>query len=113
MKSKRTKACDITPKVRKQVNERDHKRCVVCGGRYGTQIAHIFVNRSQGGLGVKENLAVLCFTCHQKLDQGRYKESTVIRNYAESYLRNHYGEINKNELKFSKWGNQYEQKTSN
>lgn len=104
MKSERTKATDIKPKVRKLVYERDHKRCVVCNGRYMTQVAHIFVNRSQGGLGVKENLAILCFTCHQKLDQGRYKESSLVRDNAESYLISHYGDINKDDLKFSKWG---------
>ncbi len=102
--SKRSKATDITPKVRKLVMERDHKKCVACSGSYGIQVAHIFVNRSHGGLGVKENLAALCFKCHQKLDQGKYKDSIVIRNDAESYLISHYGVINKEDLKFSKWG---------
>ena len=46
--SKRSKACDITPKVRREVMERD-KRCVNCGRTNMLTIAHVYVSRAHGG----------------------------------------------------------------
>ena len=40
MKSKRTKALSITPKVKKTVYERDGGRCVLCGSPHGLPEAH-------------------------------------------------------------------------
>jgi len=102
MRSTRSKACDISAKVRKQVKERD-KWCVVCGGTYGLEIAHIFINRSSGGLGVKENLALLCKKHHMDLDSGKYRDSYAIRQEVEAYLKGLY-EINIKKLKYNKWG---------
>ena len=57
-KSKMSKACDISPKVRKEVMERDGCKCVICGRNDLLQIAH-FVSRARGGLGIAKNLAVI------------------------------------------------------
>ena len=68
MKSKRTKALSITPKVKNTVYERDGGRCVLCGSPYGLPEAH-YIPRSQGGLGIEENIVTLCRNCHRELDQ--------------------------------------------
>lgn len=68
MKSKRTKALSITPKVKKTVYERDGGRCVLCGSPHGLPEAH-YIPRSRGGLGIPENIVTLCRNCHRELDQ--------------------------------------------
>lgn len=99
---KRTEATKITLKVREEVMRRDRHRCIVCGASHGLQCAHIFYNRSHGGLGVKENLAVLCVECHMKLDNGLKKHSEPIALITKSYLRNKYPNLDESTLKFRK-----------
>lgn len=67
-RSKRTRACDISPAVREIVNRRD-KGCIFCLAAYELPQGYIpelfrmeimhFVSRSTGGLGIPENLAKL------------------------------------------------------
>lgn len=68
MKSERTKALAISPKVKKTVYERDGGRCILCGSTRGLPEAH-YIPRSAGGLGIEENIVTLCRFCHHKLDQ--------------------------------------------
>lgn len=98
----RSKATDITPRVRAEVMRRDNHRCVYCNSPYALQIAHVFVNRSHGGLGVKENLVTLCIEHHMSLDNGRLEKSKPIRDVIEFYLRHNYGEIDIDSLKYKK-----------
>jgi 5-methylcytosine-specific restriction endonuclease McrA len=98
----RTKATDITPKVRAVVKRRDNNTCVNCGRKDWVQLCHVFYNRSHAGLGVKENLVCLCVECHNKLDAGRIEVSEPIRKVVESYLMSHYPNINVNDLKYKK-----------
>lgn len=44
--SKRSKACDISPKVKKKVWERDNHCCIICGSPYAMPNAH-YIKRSQ------------------------------------------------------------------
>lgn len=67
MKSTRTKALAISPVVKNAVWRRD-KICILCGNRAGQPNAH-YIPRSQGGLGIEENIVTLCLECHRKLDQ--------------------------------------------
>jgi predicted restriction endonuclease len=103
MKSNRTKATSISSKVRKQVLERDHHRCVICGDTWMLETAHIFVSRAHGGKGVTKNLAMLCHKHHKMLDSGRKEEQDNIRLVVESYLKVKYGRIDLSELKYDKW----------
>lgn len=64
-----TKATRIPPGVKLAVYRRDRERCVLCGSIYGQPNAHV-VRRSQGGLGVEENLVTLCPECHRAFDEG-------------------------------------------
>ncbi|MGE4321204.1 MAG: HNH endonuclease [Acholeplasmataceae bacterium] len=103
MKSKRTKATDISKKVRDKVMERDHHRCIICGDNWNLQLAHIFVNRSHGGLGVEQNLAVLCQKHHMQLDNGSKEQQDHLKLTVTSYLKVKYGGIDVDKLKYSKW----------
>ena len=64
---KETKATKIPEKVKKAVWERDGGRCIVCL-RPGNPWCH-FIPRSQGGLGIEENIVTLCDKCHNDFDQ--------------------------------------------
>lgn len=114
MKSKRSKACDITPKVRQEVHKRDGG-CIFCQinkfmppedefvTSLGTpQIMH-FVPRSQGGLGIPENLAEGCVWHHTLLDNGKDTREEMLKIF-ESYLKLNYPHWNKEKLVFNKWG---------
>lgn len=101
-KSKASKACEFPPNVRKIIKTRDVNSCVYCGSKSSLQIAHIFVPRSKGGLGVKENGALLCVKCHGKLDNGLNKEALPIQEYVETYMRRLY-DISIKELIYNKW----------
>ena len=74
-KSKRSKACEISPEVKKVVGDRDHYRCVICRAM-GIPNAH-YIPRSDGGLGIETNVVTLCFKCHQLYDNGYDKDENL------------------------------------
>ena len=85
MKSKRTKACDISPKVKKTVWERDLHCCCVCGSTKASPNAH-YIPRSQNGKGIEQNIVTLCDKCHYRLDQTteRKKLLEIVKEYLEA-----------------------------
>lgn len=90
MKSKRTRACEISQKTKEIVWNRDNHRCVICK-RYVPRTyanAH-FIKRSQGGLGIPENIVTLCSECHFKEDFG--KDTKLYERQIENYLKSIYG----------------------
>lgn len=95
---KRTKATAITPKVRQAVEERDSYCCIFCGRR-GRGEGH-FIKRSQGGLGIEENLITVCRECHYQMDDGLASELYLEK--AESYLRSKYPGWDKESLIYKK-----------
>lgn len=119
MKSKRSKATDLSNKVKQEVFERDKRQCIYCYGcrdEYEEKIingrkkmarafysplpnAH-FISRQKGGLGIPENVITLCMLCHHDFDNGDKKD---IGNVIENYLKNYYGdEWNKEKLVYKK-----------
>ena len=76
---KETKATKIPEKTKKAVWERDGWRCVVCL-RPGNPWCH-FIPRSQGGLGIEQNIVTLCDKCHNDFDQ------TEKRKHMQAYIR--------------------------
>jgi len=88
---KMTVACDISAKVRKDVEKRDSVDgapcCIFCGSPSNLQAMH-YIPRSQGGLGIPENLAMGCDPCHDAYDDGgeelgaRFK-AHLMRNYPD------------------------------
>lgn len=83
--TKRTKALTISPKVKAVIWERDGCRCVVCGSCEAAPNAH-YIARSQGGLGIEENIVTLCQTCHHDFDFSprRFELAILIREYLQS-----------------------------
>lgn len=85
-KHKRTKATAIPMSVKWKVWERDNHCCILCG-QPGDPVAHV-INRSQGGLGIEENIVTLCQRCHEAMDNGANGKTK--RAICEAYLRGHY-----------------------
>jgi 5-methylcytosine-specific restriction endonuclease McrA len=107
MKSKRSKACDISQAVKEKVWERDNGRCVVCGNNYNVMPNSHFISRANGGLGIEENIVTLCtnFTtnkCHYKYDNGTREEREQIGAIIENYLKSKYLNWNKENLTYKK-----------
>ena len=95
---KRTKATAITPKVRQAVEERDGHCCIFCG-RLGRGEGH-YIKRSQGGLGIEENIITVCRACHFQMDDGFSRELYLIK--ARDYLKRHYSEWDESKLVYRK-----------
>lgn len=100
MASKRSKACDISPAVRNEVLKRDNCQCIICGERHNLQIAH-YISRGRLGLGIPQNLAVMCVSCHFSYDNG--KLHTEIKKAFEDYLKAYYPNWDTKELTYKKW----------
>lgn len=99
MKSKRAKACDISKKVKDIVWERDDHQCIICGNPQAMPNSH-YIRRSQGGLGIEENIVTMCQRCHFMYDQGG--ERQAIATYTERYLRSKYPNWNPKNLIYKK-----------
>lgn len=87
MKSKRSKACDISAKVKDVVWERDGRYCVICGNPEAMPNAH-YISRAQGGLGIEQNIVTLCAKCHKQFDQSSAR--TEIKERIKNYLKFQY-----------------------
>lgn len=99
-KSKRATATDIPREVKQRVYERDGGRCVICG-KHGIPNAH-YIRRSQGGLGIEQNIVTLCPDCHFKFDNGFYREQIGLA--IREYLKYYYGfSWNEKDLFYNKW----------
>ena len=92
---KRTKALDIPKNVKENVWERDRHCCVWCGSPYAAPNAH-FVARSQGGLGIEQNILTLCSDCHRRYDQSKHRK--IMREFFREYLHERYPEWNEQDL---------------
>ena len=97
--NKRTKACAISPKVRRIVEERDGGLCIFCKRR-GRGEAH-FISRAKGGLGVPENILTVCRECHDAMDNSTRRD--IMLKIAEAYLRENYPAWDKERLVFQKY----------
>ena len=81
-KSKRSKACNISQKVKEAVWERDGHRCIYCGTSKSMPNAH-FISRAKGGLGIEQNIVTLCQNCHYNYDM------TDLRSHYKEYIKNY------------------------
>ena len=98
-KHRRTKACALTPQLKALVNARDFGRCIICGAP-GQPNAH-YIPRSQGGLGIEQNIVTLCPFCHMEYDNGSKR-----REYGErirAYLQGIYKDWDEHKLIYDKW----------
>ena len=100
-KHRQTTFTDIPQAVKKKVWERDEHRCVLCRRtRCCAPNAH-FVARSQGGLGIEENIVTLCLYCHDLYDQSA--ERDAIREELREYLQSKYPDWNEQKLYYHKY----------
>ena len=97
---KETKATMISDETRRIVWQRDQGICIFCK-RAGRAEAHI-VRRSQGGLGIPENIVTACRECHRALDEGRDRKYYQAK--AEAYMRSHYPNWDRKNLTYRKYG---------
>lgn len=98
--SKRSKACDISQKVKQKVWDRDRHQCIICGNPYAMPNAH-YIRRSQGGLGIEQNVVTLCQKCHNDFDNGNKRVSIGYK--VEWYLKSYYDNWNTEELIYKKY----------
>lgn len=60
-----------------------------------------FIPRSDGGLGIEENVVTGCVQCHAEYDNGKYRREHEKR--IEEYLRSKYPNWDKDKLIYKKW----------
>ena len=114
--NKRTKALQYTKETAYKVAERDNHECLFCKMGYHLEginksglgsivydIAH-FINRSQGGLGIEENLVLLCRYHHGHLDNSNKGYRKEMLSIIEDYLKSIYPEWDKERLVYKKYG---------
>ena len=77
---------------------RDNGQCVICGAP-GEPNAH-FIPRSQGGLGIEENIVTLCPACHRWMDQTT--DRGLLLGEVEKYLKDKYPNWDKTKLIYRK-----------
>ena len=98
MKSKRSKACDISKAVKDAVWERDGGRCIICGTVNAMPNSH-YVKRSQGGLGIEENITTMCLRCH---DDFEGKKRIALKPFVAAYLSEKYDGWSEDKLIYKK-----------
>lgn len=98
MSKKRTKALHPSKETLAVIGERDRYQCVFCGSTYQLTQAH-YISRAQGGLGIPENLAIVCMDCHYKMDHTTDRQEFLQR--FRDYLDSHYPNFTGREYK--KW----------
>jgi 5-methylcytosine-specific restriction endonuclease McrA len=94
-----TKALVIPTSVKRIVFDRDNGKCVICG-RNGEPCAH-FIPRSQGGLGIEQNIVTLCRDCHRDYDNS-YKR-TFYREIIREHLEEFYPNFSDEDRVYKKW----------
>ena len=87
--NKMSKACDISQRVKRRVWDRDGHCCILCGNPKAMPNAH-YIRRSQGGLGIAQNIVTLCHKCHHDYDNGDKREEygQMIRDYLKGWYPN-------------------------
>jgi hypothetical protein len=109
MKSQRTKALNIPVEVKRKVAERDsidgHPCCIWCGKPAPTSNPLAFSNahyipRSQGGLGIEENILTLDWECHLMFDQT--EKHRQMKAFLKEYLKSKYPDWKEEDLVYKK-----------
>ena len=102
MKSKRTKALEIPKAVKEKVYKRDEGKCLICNRWVDVSNACChFIARSQGGLGIEENILTLCNNCHQLYDNSEHRQE--FKKVFREYLQSKHNEWTEEKLIYKKW----------
>lgn len=97
MKSKRSKATDISVSVKRKVWERDKGQCVFCHNDFNVMPNAHIISRAHGGLGIETNVVTLCTDltknkCHSKFDNGTKEEKEKILSIIIKHMKSIYGD---------------------
>lgn len=97
--SRQSEATAIPERVRRIVYYRDNGKCIICGEK-GIPNAH-YIRRSQGGLGIEENIVTLCIKCHHDYDNGFHRRE--IGDYISEYLDKFYPDFPDEKRRYNKY----------
>lgn len=86
-KSARSNATNFDKETKVDMLRRDNYRCIFCKSSNGLTPAH-YISRASGGLGILENGACVCVSCHQQLDQSSNRDAMLCT--FKQYLNYHY-----------------------
>lgn len=101
MKHERTKATEIPKEVKQAVWKRDGQRCIYCKRWIPMVFANShFIKRSQGGLGIEENIVTACPDCHDRYDTNHYLK---MYRYTKKYLESKYENWDIKKLVYDKY----------
>lgn len=98
---RQTKATSISSKTKAAVYARDFRRCVLCGSFNAGPHCH-FVRRSQGGLGIPENIWTGCQRCHEAFDSE--PKDGPLHNRMREYFRSLYPDWDEGKMRYRKDG---------
>lgn len=102
-KHKRTKATEISKKIKLIVWERDERKCIFCGTPVTWNYANShFIKRSQGGLGIERNIMTNCQHCHDLFDKTSSRKNMI--PIAIKHFESHYPNWNEKNLTYKKFG---------
>lgn len=109
-----TKMTAIPARVKAIVAQRDCAHgpatCIICGAPGGPH-CHI-IRRSQGGMGVEQNIVTLCGPCHYALDEGLFLDrlrplgldtQKKVREYVIDYIKGFYPDWTPESVTYHKW----------
>lgn len=112
---RQTKATSIPASVKARVSLRDCSgghpdTCIICGAP-GAPVCHC-VRRSQGGMGIEQNIVCMCNECHFSHDEGLFmsrlrplgfETQQDVQEYVKDYLRGHYPGWTPESVKYHKY----------
>ena len=97
------KRADISKRTKDIVFERDGGKCIICG-KPGMPNSH-YIRRSQGGLGIEENVATMCPTCHYIYDHGHGTDREFVTELFADHMRKMYPDWDDMSLVYDRWAN--------
>ena len=97
---KMTKATAIPKNVKEIVFARDDGKCVICKRECGVPCAHV-IRRSQGGMGIEQNIVTLCHECHREFDDGENRYQ--LYDEIVQHLKQFYPDWSREQVIYRKW----------
>ena len=102
MKTRRSKACNISRKVKLRVWERDGGCCVICGNSYNVMPNAHYIRRTKGGLGIEENVFTACTRLTQNDCHYKFDEYGIGKDKVKEHLKSHYPNWDESKLYYRK-----------
>lgn len=107
---RQTKVTSIPTSVKDAVFRRDNGACIICGAP-GAPVCHC-VRRSQGEMGIEQNIVTLCNECHYAHDEGLFmsrlrpigfETQQDVQEYVKLYLKGIYPGWTEDSVTYHKW----------